>query len=461
MKRRRLAPFLAALAVPLTASAQEPRGPVLDYGPHDVGFTVIEALDSTRAFRPLRDFDGRLAAEPARPMQVSIWYPADAPPDAPRMRAGEFRLLRETEVDFDLVLTPADADRLRSEIVEAAVGFGQDRAAAERTWDDLTPAVRDIPPLPGPHPTILYVGAAGVSDPLLPAYLASHGIVVAAFPSNGRMTAAGTEFTPNTLTLDTRIDDAGFVYGLLRRLPYADTRRLAVMSFSGASLAALLWTMRDMQPGALVTIEGWERYRRGADLVAQSVHYEPHRLRVPFLMIERAADETSPNYAKVPDVVRALPYADVTRTAFRDASHGDFLSHVLFGHTPHHAEIYEASARIIRQFLQSNIAESPDTARWASLMPSGAAFFTMHAWPAVGRVPTEEELFRLAETDPVAAARAYHQATRVVHGSALFREHVLTRAARFAASAADSAIIMGIVRDAYPDSTSVPPGSGG
>lgn len=461
MKRRHPALLLAAVAIPLGASAQTPRTPSLDYGPHDVGFTVIEALDSTRAFRPLRDFAGRVAAEPARPMQVSIWYPADAPADARRMPAGEFRLLRETELDFDAAPGPEDAARLRSELIEAAVGLGQDRAAVERTWDDLTPAVRDIPPLPGPHPTVLYVGAVGVNDPLLPAYLASHGVVVAAFPSNGRMTAAGTEFTPNALTLDTRIDDAGFVYGLLRRLPYVDSRRLAVMSFSGASLAALLWTMRDMQPAAVATIEGWERNRRGADLVVESVHYDPHRLRVPFLMVERGADEASPRYAKVPDVVGTLPYADITRVAFRDASHGDFLSHVVFGHTPHHAEIYEASARMIRRFLQENIADSPDRGRWASLMPPEEAFFTMRGYPAVGPVPTEEELFRLAETDPAAAARAYRDATRVVPGHALFREHVLTRAASFAASAADSTIIMGIVRDAYPDTASAPPGSGG
>ncbi|HUP21240.1 MAG TPA: hypothetical protein VM778_14985 [Gemmatimonadota bacterium] len=451
--------LLAAwLAVPAAAAAQAAPSPALDYGPHDVGFTVIEALDSTRAFRPLRDFAGRLAAETARPVQVSIWYPADAPPDAPRMRAGEFRLLRETEVDFGVVLGAAEEARLRADFIEAAVGFGQERAAAARTWDETTPAVRDAPHVPGSHPTLLYVGAIGVSDPLLPAYLASHGYVVASFPSNGRMTDGALEFTPNALTLDTRIDDAGFVHALLRRLPYADTRRLAVASFSGGSLAALLWTMRDMQPAAIIAIEGWERYRRGADLVVESVHYDPHRVRVPFLMLERAADEASPDYAKVPDVVDALPYSYVVRVSFRDASHGDFLSHPVLGHTPHHADIYGASARFIRRFLQGNIAgddEDPD--RPPSLLPSEAASLTMRGLPPIGPVPTEEELYRLAETDPAAAAAAYREAIRIVPGATLFREHVLARAARFAATSADSAIIMGIVRDAYPDTTAAPP----
>lgn len=458
-KERPILPMLvlAALGVPAAVAAQRSPEPALDYGPNAVGFTVVEALDSSRAFRPQRDFRGRLAAETARPVQVSIWYPAVASPGAARMSAGEFRLLRETEVDFDLALTDSDAERLRADFIDAVVGFGQEPTAAARVWDGATPAIRDAQPLPGPYPTVLYLTAAGVSNPLLPAYLASHGFVVASFPSNGRMTDRSLEFSPNALTLDTDIDDAGFVHSLLRRLPHADTRRLAVASFSSGSLAALLWAMRDMQVGAIVAVEGWERYRRGADIIVESVHYEPHRVRVPFLMIERAADEASPRYAKVPDVVGALSYAHITRVSFHDASHGDFLSHVTFGHTPHHAEIYEASARMIRRFLQTTLGDGGDAAPLASITVGENPIFGIDVDPAVGPVPTEEELYRLAETDPAAATEAYRQARRLVPGRALFRMEVLTRAARFTPSPEDSAAIMRLVADAYPDSAAGTP----
>ncbi|NIU76679.1 MAG: hypothetical protein GWN71_24880, partial [Gammaproteobacteria bacterium] len=66
--------------------------------------------------------------------------------------------------------------------------------------------------------------------------------------------------------------------------------------------------------------------------------------------------------------------------------------------------------------------------------------------PAVGPVPAEEELFRLAETDPTAAAGAYAAAARIVPGHTLFREHVLARAARFA-DPGDTAVLNAIVRD--------------
>lgn len=436
----------------------------LEYGPYGAGFTVVEALDSTRSFRPLRDFRGTLAAEPARPVQVSVWYPTAAPADSlPRrtMRAGDFRLLQESEVDFGRVPDSAERRRLRESFIERAVGFGDDSAAAAATWDDPIPVGRDARPHAGSHPTVLYFTALGVNNPVLPAYLASHGFVVATFPSNGRMTEGSLEFTPNALTLDTDLDDAGFVYGLLRRLPYADTDRLAVASFSGGSLAALLWVMRDMQAAAVVTVEGWERYRRGADILAESVHYDPHRVRVPYLMLERAADEESPAYAKVPDVVGALPYSTITRVAFRDAAHGDFLSHVPFGHTEDQPRIFETSARMIRVFLERDLGPdarvTPEPALPAVAEMTPAAddpFFSVSLDPAVGRVPTEEELFRLAETDPEAAASLYEEAATSVPGRTLFRESVLTRAAIFAPEPAARATILRLVANAYPQSTS-------
>jgi hypothetical protein len=449
--------IIATLAGGLAAAtslAQTPGRVPLDHGAYGVGFTVVEALDSTRAFRPLRDSRGRLHAENARPVQVYVWYPPRASPDAAGITPGEFRLLAEREVDFARRISPDDSARLRMEFIERTAGFGQSRDVAQQLWDERTRAVRGAPALTGPFPVVLYFTAAGVINPLMPAYLASHGFVVASFPSNGRMTEVSLAYSPNALTLDTDIDDAGFVHALLRRLPNADTRRLAVMSFSGGSLAALLWQMRDMQASAIVSVEGWERYRLGADLLARSVHYDPNRVRVPMLLIERAASETSPNFAKVPDVVDSLRHARRVRLAFRDAAHADFLSHAPFGSTDDHARIYQSSARTMRLFLQS-VLESDTAARRAFAdvtPPSADPFFGVRRDSAVAAVPTEEEFFRLAELDPDAAAEAYAEAIRVVPGHTLFREAVLTRAALFAAPAPRAAI-MRIVVLAYPRST--------
>jgi hypothetical protein len=201
-KCRLAVPSVLAIAVLLPAGSAG-QAPQLDWGPHAVGFRVIEALDSTRAFRPLRDHRGTAAEETARPIQLSVWYPALPDPDGPRMTGGDFRVLRETTLEPGRTPAATDRDRLRAEFIRTAIGAGADSAAAATAWNATTPAVRDAPPVAGAHPAVLYFTAAGVSNPLLPAYLASHGFAVASFSSNGRMTRSSLEFTPNALTLDT------------------------------------------------------------------------------------------------------------------------------------------------------------------------------------------------------------------------------------------------------------------
>jgi len=456
-----IAALLLDLAIALSGQVASPGSTArvqLDYGPHAVGFRVIEAYDSTRAFRAKRDFQGRLATGPiARPVQISLWYPAVPDSAAPRMSAGDFRLLAESEVDFEGI-APAEAERLRAAFVETAARFGTPEDRAEALWYDPIPAARDAAPLPGPHAAVIYFTAAGVSNPLLPTYLASHGFVVASFPSNGRMTEVSLEFFPNALTLDTDIDDAGFVYAWLRRLDFVDTDHLAVVSFSSGSLAALLWHMRDLQADAIVAMESWEQTRRGADIVSASVHYDPGRVRIPYLRIDKAAPESSPAYARVPDVLEALSYAEITRFAFRDAAHGDFLSHSPGLQSEAFEPIYATAALTIRLFLQARLnGDAAAAERLAGLKPpaaTGADFFIRSVRAAQPPVPSEEELFRLAETDPGELARVYRAVSSQRPGDELFREHVLVRAAIFAEAPADRVTILRVVVDAYPRSVS-------
>jgi hypothetical protein len=131
--------LIVAAALPIGSAAQTPQ---LDWGLHAVGFRVIEALDSTRAFRPLHDYRGDQAAETARPLQLSLWYPARTEADAQRMTGGDFRVLQETELDFGHTVGTAERTRIRAEFIRTAIGFGADSIVAARSWDAPTPVVR-------------------------------------------------------------------------------------------------------------------------------------------------------------------------------------------------------------------------------------------------------------------------------------------------------------------------------
>lgn len=422
----------------------------LEPGPHAVGFRTIEARDSTRAFRPKRDWTGAPTGDTSRPVRISLWYPALPTPDAPVVHVRDyFRLARDELAGRPPEPGSAEADRARTAFLSLASAMGAADSAAHALWDAPTPARFDAAPAPGRHPVVLYFTSAGSGNPGLPAYLASHGFVVASFPSNGRMTETSLEFTPNALTLDTDIDEAGFVWSVVRTLAFVDPARLATAAFSSGSLALLLWQMRDMQADVIVTMEGWERYHRGAEIVRASPHYDPGRIRVPFLMMERGADEASPDYARVPFVVDSLHHADLRRLVFRDAAHGDFMSLPLGRTDP---AVFPAAAHMVELFLSGVLMGDDDAAaRLASTTPATAGVaFTANTRVARPAPPTEEELYRLAETDPARAAEVW-SAIRG-DGPPPFRRHVLTRAAVFAATDAERATILRIVVDAFPRS---------
>lgn len=409
---------------------------------HPVGFRVIEARDSARAFQPKRDWTGRPAADPSRPVQISIWYPAASVDGRAAMEAWELRALAEEElVDLD----PDTArERARRRHVRGMQLMNASPAEAEPLWSDTLTARRDAPAAPGRFPLVLYLTSAGVSNPGLAEHLASRGYVVASIPATGRMTEGSIAYTPNPLTLETDVADAGFALSVLRREPNVSADRVGVVTFSSSSLPALLWQMRDMQADALVLIEGWERYRTGAELVAMSPHYDPRRVRVPVLLLERAADEASPAFAKVGDVVDSLRHADVRRVSFRDALHVDFLSHV-FGASEHQPEIHATGTAMIHRFLDAALKGQADAEPQASEMYAVA---TLPA--AIPARPTEEELFRLAELNAREAERVY--AATKGEGPPLFRRDVMSRAALFAVEAENRVIILGMVADAYPRS---------
>lgn len=425
--------MVLGLLVPLDAGAQD--------AVHPVGFRVIEARDSARAFQPKRDWTGRPAADPSRPVQISVWYPA-ASANGAAMRAWELRALAEEEL---VDLHPDTArERARRRHVRGTQLMNAAPAEAESLWSDTLAARRDAPAAAGRFPLVLYLTSAGVSNPGLAEHLASRGYVVASIPATGRMTEGSIAYTPNPLTLATDVADAGFVLAVLRRQPNVSADRLGVVTFSASSLPALLWQMRDMQADALVFIEGWERYRTGAELVATSPHYDPRRVRVPLLLLERAADEVSPAFAKVGDVVDSLRHADVRRVSFRDALHVDFLSHV-FGASEHQPEIHATSTALIHRFLDAAFNGQ------AAAEPQASEVFAVATRPAafVSR-PTEEELFRLAELDAREAERVY-EATKG-DGPPPFHRDVMNRAALFAVEPEDRVIILRMVADAYPRS---------
>src|SRR5690349_225263 len=89
MRRIALLSLSLLIASTLLGATPSTWGP-LQRGPYAVGYRLIDRYDDTRPFWMPRDLDGKPRnGARARPMRISVWYPAQPSP-APAMTLGDY-----------------------------------------------------------------------------------------------------------------------------------------------------------------------------------------------------------------------------------------------------------------------------------------------------------------------------------------------------------------------------------
>src|SRR5947207_5457813 len=87
---RRCAVFIFLVAGSLFSATPPPMWGRLEAGPYAVGYRLIDRYDYTRPYWNRRDLEGKQRTiERARPMRISVWYPATAS-NTPYMRLGDY-----------------------------------------------------------------------------------------------------------------------------------------------------------------------------------------------------------------------------------------------------------------------------------------------------------------------------------------------------------------------------------
>jgi len=290
---------LALLATVATgARAQSSFHPDLAAGPYAVGFRALALEDRTRTM-------GRVP----RPIEVSIWYPAVASPEARPMRLREYAWL--TTLPGGHPLPHIAAEQLLLQMYAAA-----DSARSRRELDAATTAIRDAPSAPGRFPIIVYgPGRDGVAydNTTLLEYVASHGYLVLASPSWG---AAGP-MTGDFAGVETQARDMEFLLAYARTLPHADTAHAGVVGYSWGGLSNILVAMRNASVNAVVSLDGsiayWynRRFKHGPFV-------DPDRLGVPTLFLKQGDPFPSMSASD-----RAVYGADTTFTFFDELRYAD------------------------------------------------------------------------------------------------------------------------------------------
>jgi dienelactone hydrolase len=331
----RLSVLLAATCslFPVTLIAQGPPPPILPGvapGPYAVGYTVRQEYDHSRTFKQKLDYFGeRTPGEIARPIQITIWYPAAPGSGGAPMRLSDYYDVIATETDFR-ARSPEELRDLREEreqilMIEWRVAPDSMRAVRPRLDSLLalpTSAVRDAPPAAGRFPLILhlpgYNGSSG-HNPLFE-YLASHGFVVASVPNMG-MYSRSIDDEPRSLDVQAR--DLEFAYAVMRTLPYVDADKVGTTGMSWGGLSNVLFASRNAYVGAVVTLDGAITMPVELEHVERVPGYSHQSFRTPYLQLLVSPEEARfrPKDLRFWD---ALRYADATMVQFNGVGHDDF-----------------------------------------------------------------------------------------------------------------------------------------
>ena len=162
----------------------------LKAGPHAIGFRATATTDATRTWRTPTDYRGRPRPDFGnRPVQVSIWYPAEAASVATAMTYGDYVDLLAWETgpakpgEETRKAARAQFQRM-SGLPVTAEGMGE----FEKLYSAKVRAMRDARPAPGKFPVLISAPGQGYpafDNSVMAEFLASHGFVVVASPSVG------------------------------------------------------------------------------------------------------------------------------------------------------------------------------------------------------------------------------------------------------------------------------------
>ncbi len=416
-------------------STQEQIWPGLEPGPYAVGYTVRHEYDYSRTFREKFDYFGqRVEGEIARPVQISIWYPAEVTARSQRMRFEEYYQALATEIDF----APPSPEALAAVVEEhkqilmvewriAPPDRPRVQAALDSLFDIRTTAARDARPAAGRFPLILhmpgYNGSATHHTPLFE-YLASHGYVVAAVPNMGRYSRG---IDDEAVSLDVQARDLEFAFSVMRLVPYVDPERVGTTGMSWGGMSNVLFAQRNARVDAVVTLDGAITMPAELELIEAVPGYDHASVRAACLQLM-----VSPQTARFrPKDLRfwdALRYSEAYMYQFEGVSHDDFSPGYvrlrnLLESDPDRVEYLETFARVlgrhVRHFFDAVLKDDRDSRAFLTAPPAqhgapAGMLVLAEVKPALPQPPTGDMFAAiLLEQGVDAAERVWREVTAV------------------------------------------------
>jgi len=161
--------------------------------------------------------------------------------------------------------------------------------------------------------------------------------------------------------IEARVRDLEYLLERAHRQTNVDTARIAVLGVNFDGMAALAFQMKNMAARAIISLDGWEGKRNSIATLQASLHYDPRRLRVPYLVVEQ--DERLPPDPLTLDrtIFDAFGYSDRQWLVMNAMSHAYLIGNPLVypDVPPERRQAYELLVRSIHRFLDAALGERP------------------------------------------------------------------------------------------------------
>lgn len=313
----------------ITMLAQEPAEQIswgnLEKGEYDVGYQVFAEYDQSRTVRSKFNYKGEpIIDNNYRPVQISVWYPAEPGRDDTTMPYSAYIITRGSRFDYSLLNeagTRQILDRYRRSINFYNQTENKNQSLIDYVISRQSHAYENARPSKGKFPLILFCSGGGDSPDsfdVLFEFLASYGYVVAAIPSNGMFEKAPSY---NLMDEEAQTRDMEFTMNFMREFPSTDLNKVCSMGYSYGGLINVLFALRNFDIQAVLCLDGSICLKDRDRAVKSLPYFDAGRLKIPFLNMARQTHEEQDFgfYSR-------LMYSDAYLLHFKQMNHQDFNS---------------------------------------------------------------------------------------------------------------------------------------
>lgn len=299
-----------------TAMAQESSLTISEpYGSYTIGFRTWNTLDKSRSFT----FDrNRPDLKPHktiyRPIQVCVWYPAEAIDKNPMKYNEYFFLMAHETGKTELSKTLKDSlldNFLKTEPVDVKI--------LDKELKINMRGIKEAPPNTTQKFPVLIYGpswsSSAYENALLSEFLASHGYIVISSPSVG---PEKRDMPISRIGVETQARDMEFLFSILDTLPNADADRVAIGGFSLGGLSNVLMMARNSSVDAWIGID--PSIHEAYDFFEDSPYEDYRRFSKPTLFIN------SLGYMNELPFYDKLVYSDAYMVNLPQLEHTDLAS---------------------------------------------------------------------------------------------------------------------------------------